>query len=298
MEKVKMTQDELYDYITAHDVKMSRIAELMGKSLALVNSSFRHHKNNYGRERNFNVENINLLNKALVCMAKEMRDCVMTFGSPYVRTNKWGRTYDPALVEGMNAIGRYMNLTALTQRVLGWNLGKKKHVLADSSSKVYGNISKEDMVAINAEILAVSGVLGNIEIVPDNYAFTQERKEILEKKGRNGAPEYKKDRACEKRSEDAGLQPWEDTSLPLDERYRRFHEVFAEGIIFFRVNSGYTVAQDDSALVCSFDAALQPYTDAASGITTTYIDADTFDIILPRCVSEELRVAITDMYNK
>ncbi len=167
MDKLQMSQDELYAYLTAHDVKISRIAELMGKNVSNVFSAFRHNLNNNGRERRFSVDNVRSLNEALPRLASELRGSVMTFGSPQTFTNRLGRTYDPALVEGLNGVGRYLNIAALVQRVLGWDAAKKRRTLVDSYSKVFGNVTKEEMTLVNAELLAVSAVLDGVEVVPD-----------------------------------------------------------------------------------------------------------------------------------
>lgn len=170
-EKVKMSQDELYKYLNEHGVIMSRIAELMGVNSSFVFSSFRHLNNYHGNPRCFSVENIKKLNDALRKFAIQLHLCVMTFGTEKTYTNRLGRTYDPGMIEHLNCLGDLLNLTALVERVLGWNKGKRVSVLTDTMSKAYGNISKSDITKINAEILAVAGVLENVEVVPDENAF-------------------------------------------------------------------------------------------------------------------------------
>lgn len=166
-----MSQDALYKYLTDHDIYLQPIATLMGKNVAVLLSDFRHHKNNKGNLRYFSVENIGKLNAALPQLAEQLRSCAMTFGTDQTYTNQHGRTYDPGMIEPMKRIGKYMNLTTLVNRVLGWNKGKKMRVITDTTSKAYGNISEQDVAAVNAEVLAVAGVLDNIEVMPDVNAF-------------------------------------------------------------------------------------------------------------------------------
>lgn len=207
--KMQMSQDDLYQYLTCHDVKLSRLAELMGKSLPVLSSAFLHHKNNAGYERNFSVENIARLNQSLPILADELRRCVMVFGSDLTFTNKHGATYDPALLEPIKQLGRYLNLVTLTERILGWNKTRKRNVLADSHSKVYGCISQSDMINLNAELLAIAGVLGNAEIIPDDDAYDPDA--------------INKD----KQSTPASVRnEWDDTSLDIWERYAAFHRLF------------------------------------------------------------------------
>ena len=107
------------------------------------------------------------MNEALEQIADTLRGLVLQFGSDQTYTNQRGATYDPALVEPLKKIGEWMNLTALVERVLGWNQRKKENVLVTRSSKAYGTVSQADATAINNELLAVAGVLGSYEVVAD-----------------------------------------------------------------------------------------------------------------------------------
>jgi len=171
MEKVKVSQDKLYEYLTVHNIKLARIAELMGKSLPVISSCFLHHQNRHGKPRCFSVDNILLLNNILPHIANELRDCLMTFGSEQTFTNSWGYTYDPALVASMKRVARYINIGPLTERLLDWSRSKCKNILTDSHSPVYGNIMEADILSINTELLSVAAVLENYEVVPDEDAY-------------------------------------------------------------------------------------------------------------------------------
>ena len=172
-QKMKMSQDALYEYLTAHDVKTIRIAELMGKTPQTIISCFKHHNNAHGYPRRFSVENIAQLNEALAVISKELRGCLLTFGTDQKYTNKHGRVYDPGMIEPINRMGELLNMTSLMERLLGWSKTKKLAVFSTPSSKAYGNISEADVMAINAEALAIAGVLENVEIVPDDNAFSR-----------------------------------------------------------------------------------------------------------------------------
>lgn len=159
---------ELCEYLEEHNIKFSRIAELMGKTPQFVIACFRHDKNCHGAPRTFSVENIRKLNEALPKLAAQLRRCVMTFGTVKVYTNKHGRTYDPGMIEPINRLGEMMNTTGLMERLLGWSKKKKWKVFSAPSSKNYGNISEDDVALINSEILSVAGVLQGIEVVSDD----------------------------------------------------------------------------------------------------------------------------------
>lgn len=172
--KVQITQDTLYEYLLAHDVKLSRLAELMGlKKPEVVMSCFKHHKDWHGRPRKFNAEHVALINNALPVMADELRGKLLTFGSERMFTNKWGNTYDPALVDQLNGLGKWLNITGMMVRLLGWTKGKKSAVFCQPSSKAYGAISEQDMITINNEILSVAGVLASYELVMESDTDAQ-----------------------------------------------------------------------------------------------------------------------------
>lgn len=169
--KMKISQDALYKYLNEHGVKVIRIAELMGNTPAMVISNFRHHKDDRGYPRRFSVDNIRKLNDALHIIASDLRGCVLTFGTDKAYTNKHGRTYDPGMIEPINRIGVFLNMTFLLDKLLGWSKTKKMSVFSIPSSKAYGNISEADVMTINAELLAIAGVLEGVEVVPDNNVF-------------------------------------------------------------------------------------------------------------------------------
>lgn len=166
--KVKVSQDTLFKYWKDHHLKLVRLSELTGMSEATINVCFKHYPGNNGQPRVFTPDGIVKINEALPRLADAIRGSVMTFGSDRVFTNTHNNTYDPALVEPMKHIGEYINISAMVRDVLGWAAKKKDAILVSTASKVYGNISEEDMVKINNELLAIAGVLSSYEVVADS----------------------------------------------------------------------------------------------------------------------------------
>ena len=167
---MKMSQDTLYKFILEHDIKMSRIAELMGSTPSSVLSDFCHRPNRHGNPRYFTIENIKKLTDAIHAFAQELRGCLLQFGTDKMYTNKHGRTYDPGMIEPINHLGKYINSTALMERMLGWSKTKKRMVFGGPSCNNYGNISEDDVNIINVEIISIVGFLENVEVVPDENA--------------------------------------------------------------------------------------------------------------------------------
>lgn len=174
MEKrmLKITQDDLYKYLKGHDVKMSRVAEEMGMSVATITNCFEHRNNRHGNPVCFTVENVKKLNEALYSLAEKLRLCVLKFGTDKMYTNKHGRTYDPGMIEPINRLGKYLNMTAVVVRLLKWSKSKKQNVFMMPTVKNYGNISEEDVNAINVETVSIASFFDSIEVVPDENAFS------------------------------------------------------------------------------------------------------------------------------
>lgn len=164
-QKIQVSQDTLYEYLLAHDVKLSRLAELMDIDPDVVFSCFKHHKDWHGRPRKFNAGHIDAINGALPVIASELQSRMLAFGSDRTYTNKWGSTYDPALVGPLKELGNYLNLSGMLPRLLGWSNGKIRAVLSRPNGKMFGCITQNDVTAINTEILSVVGVLSNYEVM-------------------------------------------------------------------------------------------------------------------------------------
>lgn len=164
VQKAMVSQDFLYEYLTQHNVNLSRLNELMGVSNGILMGCFRHNPDRTGKPLRFSAKSVEKLNAALVALAGQMRGCVITFGSAETFTNYRGTTYDPGTLQAVKSLQRWFKLNPFCERVLGWSLSKKEYILCTPSSKAYGKISQEDVSRINAEVLAVAGMLGGIEV--------------------------------------------------------------------------------------------------------------------------------------
>lgn len=169
VQKEPIVQDDLYKFLLMHDVKISRLAEMIGmKKPEPLLSCFKHHNDWHGRPRKLNADHIAALNEAMPRLAEYLLNCRLKFDAERAKTNTWGSTYDKGLVEPIKLIGSYLNITKMLKRVAGWNNGKKCAVLSRPNGKMFGCITKADAVAINQELLAVAGVLEKYELVADH----------------------------------------------------------------------------------------------------------------------------------
>lgn len=169
MEKIKVSSDTLYKYLLEHNFVISVLSERMGVSYGIVYNSFQHVPNRLGQPIKFSSANIKKLNDAIVQVALDMRSQILVFGSSQAYTNQQNTTYDPALLEPIKkGIGKFFKMRGMTERVLGWNIGKYNLTMSSPKSKIYGNISKDDVDRLNAELLAVAGVLSSYEVVADD----------------------------------------------------------------------------------------------------------------------------------
>lgn len=179
IKKMKISQDALYSFLLEHDVIISRLAELMGIGSSTIFSCFRHSKNRHGNPCYFSVENIEKLNNALCLISEELRKNIIMFGSDKLYTNKHGRTYDPGMIEPLSRLGRLVNITKMTGRLLGWKKSKKESIFCTPSSKNYGNISEADVMKINTEVMLVVGILERTEVIPDERAYGRNKDSSL-----------------------------------------------------------------------------------------------------------------------
>lgn len=165
MNKVKVTQDVLYQFLVEHNVNLSGIAREMQANPTLVAGCFKRNLDRHGKPRRFTPETLPRLNEAIDNFSARLRGNLIQFGSEQTFTNNWGKTYDPGVLPSLKTLSQYFNLTAFIIRVLGWNERKKNATMSAPSSPAYGCVSKNDVNRINAELLAVAGVLGNYEVV-------------------------------------------------------------------------------------------------------------------------------------
>jgi hypothetical protein len=167
MEKVKVTQDVVYQFITDHNVNLSGIAREMQANPTLVAGCFKRNADRNGRPRHFTAQTLPRLNEALDKFAANMRQSVVSFGSEQTYTNNRGVTYDPGTIPAIKQLSQYFNLTQFIVRILGWTENKKNLTFSSPTAKMFGCISQDDINRINAELLAVSGVLSSYEVVED-----------------------------------------------------------------------------------------------------------------------------------
>lgn len=167
MNKLQVTQDALYQFIVEHNINISGLAREMGANPTLVGGCFKHTPDRHGKPRHFTANTLPKLNAALESFADKIRHSMIVFGSSQTYTNRLGATYDPGTMPAVKKLSNYFNLTAFIVRILGWNENKKNLTLSSPTARQYGCISQDDVNRINAELLAVAGVLSNYEIILD-----------------------------------------------------------------------------------------------------------------------------------
>lgn len=167
MEKVKISQDFLYQYLQEHGMNISLLGKYMGVSEGILRGSFNHSLNRHGKPMKFSDANIKRLNAAIAQVAAELPQMIVQFGSEQTFTNKRGTAYDPAAAVAIKKLKPYFKINQLTSRVLGWNQVKTRFTFSAPSSNIFEQITAGDVQRINAEILSVAGVLSNFEVVSD-----------------------------------------------------------------------------------------------------------------------------------
>ena len=163
MTKTKMNQDQLYQYLLTHNLTVKRLGELIGQSDVQMSNAFKHNIVN-GKPHRFPDFVVDRINEALPRMADEITDRLMRFHPENNISKMPGRCYDPSCLDQLRRVGKYFNVKGLTARILGWSRSKENAIFCSSHSN-YGHVTEADVTAINTELLAVAGVLRNIEII-------------------------------------------------------------------------------------------------------------------------------------
>ena len=289
MEKIKVSQDELRIFLRGCHFINAALARKMGVTEGIVSGCFHHKLNRHGKPLSFSKKNIELMNVALQQISKDLIECKLKFAKDEDSSSKRFIDDSPAVVESMRKISEYIKLSGLTNKALGWDKRKCDYNINLKANNPRVHLSKEDADRINAELLAVAGALSSYEVVGDasGNGGTQ---------AADGKEDNKGKRTRMEQSFESKAQPWDDVSLTLQERTRLVRERWPNGILFFRVNGGYTVEGDDARFAESIDGRISPYTDAASGLTTAYMDEEVLQSVLPKMVSQDKRIVFTDMY--
>ncbi|RRD02675.1 DNA-directed RNA polymerase subunit alpha [Prevotella sp. OH937_COT-195] len=213
MEKIKVSTDTLYKYLKEHNFTFLVLSKYMEVSNGNMMGCFLHIPNRLGKPLTFSSSIIKKMNKAIERVADDMRKCVLVFGSDETFTNQRGKTYDPGLIKPISqGIGKFFKLRGMTERLLGWNLAKYSLTLSSPKSKIYGNITRDDADRLNAELLAIAGVLSSYEVVAgDELSVAQS---ITEPTMELRQPAEEADNGV----------PVSETEYTLDDLYRAFGE--------------------------------------------------------------------------
>lgn len=164
MNKVTVTQDFLYEYLTGHNVNLLRLNELMGIGNGTLMDCFRHMPDRHGKAKRFSKQNILKMNEVLPLLANQMRTGLVSFGSQETYTSRRGETYDPVTVPQLRALQRWFKLGPFFHRVVGWTQSRTSSALNSKTARAYGTITADQVARINAEVLAVAGMLSGIEV--------------------------------------------------------------------------------------------------------------------------------------
>lgn len=288
MGKIKLTQDELYQFFLDHNLTVKRLGELIGLSDSAMSSAFKHHKVN-GKPHYFPLAKLQFINDALSVLSGEIADRLVSFNPENNRARHSVRVFDRACVEQFRRVGEYFNLTALVGRILGWNKAKKQNIICIPASKVYGHITQEDVNRINAELRLVAAAIANFKLVAEEGISSNENAKHLKASTKRKTMECR----CE-----APKYGWDDISIGLPERSRMLRQQWPNGMLLFRVNGGYTVEGDDAHTVHKLMPDVQPYTNPESGITTAYMSEEQMTQVLSKIIAKGRRVMITDMYKE
>lgn len=163
-EKIQITQDELRDFMAAHNLIVTRLGELIGLGIGSMSACFNHFLAN-GEPRYFTRQSVAKINQSLPQMAYEIERRRVVFNIANTGDKPRKKVFDPGCVEQLRSLGDYFKIDALCQRVMGWKPVKSRKVLFAPSSAMHGHITQDDVRLVNEEIMFVSFWLQRHEVV-------------------------------------------------------------------------------------------------------------------------------------
>lgn len=167
MSKNKVSQDQLKIFLDANCFSKAAIAKKMGVSESIVGDCFNHLKNRHGKPLSFSSKNIELLNQALQQIAEELNGCKLNpSGEEYV--TKRFINDDPAVIEDLRTISKYIKLRALLYKLLEWGHKKSENNINLKDPNPYVHIGKEEAERLSTTILSIATTLANWEVVADD----------------------------------------------------------------------------------------------------------------------------------
>jgi hypothetical protein len=166
-EKIRISQDELYQFMTDHNLIITRLGELIGLGIGSMSACFKHMLAN-GKPRYFTRQSVAKINEALPQIAFEVERRRVVFNTANNSSKQRKTMFDTGCVEQLKALGVYIKVDAMCQRVLGWKAVKSRKVLFAPSSTMYGHVTPEDVRRVNEELMFVSFWLQRHEVVADD----------------------------------------------------------------------------------------------------------------------------------
>lgn len=163
-EKIQISQDELYQFLTDHNLIITRLGELIGLGIGSMSACFNHKLAN-GEPRYFTRQSVAKINEAMPQIAYEVERRRVVFNMANNKSKQRRVQFDPGCVEQMRALGTYFKVDAMVQRVLGWKAVKSRKVLFAPSSTMYGHVTPDDVRRVNEELMFVSFWLQRHEVV-------------------------------------------------------------------------------------------------------------------------------------
>lgn len=166
MDKEQISQDELYQFMTDHNLIITRLGELIGLGIGSMSACFNHFLAN-GEPRYFTRQSVAKINQALSQIAFEVERRRVVFNTAVNADKQKKKVFDPGCVAQFKALGTHFKVDAMCQRVLGWKAVKVRKVLFAPSSTMHGHITQEDVRRMNDELQFVSFWLQHREVVAE-----------------------------------------------------------------------------------------------------------------------------------
>lgn len=167
MDKIQVSQDKLKIFLDANFFSKAAIAKKMGVSESIVGDCFNHLPNRHGKPLSFSKKNIVLLNQALQQIAEELKECNLECSNEESATKRFIND-DPAVIEDLRTISKYIKLRALLFKLFEWGHKKCENNINLKDPNPHVHIGKEEAQLLSTTILSIATTLANWEVVADD----------------------------------------------------------------------------------------------------------------------------------
>ncbi len=169
MTRIEINPFEFATWMRSRGLFQARLAEAMEIGPDVLTSLLTRQRNWRGGEWRFTPDMVRRMNEALLKLASKLLNA-RTYFDVTKAVVKRSKLYDPSCIERFRSgVFVYLNMKVAGPMVFGWSVSKVRNTFTDHCSKVYGNILRGDVQAMNDYLDSLAEELVSFTIVMPDY---------------------------------------------------------------------------------------------------------------------------------